>query len=99
MLGGMSGIAITGDIFNFYVFFEIASISSYALVAISGKAESLEATFKYLLVGALSSIFIVFAIGLLFNATGTLNMQYASRQVAKIRPAAGSGNRPQARRR
>jgi len=84
MLGGMSGIVITGDIFNFYVFFEIASISSYALVAISGKAESLEATFKYLLVGALSSIFIVFAIGLLFNATGTLNMQYASRQVAKI---------------
>ncbi|MGA1795249.1 MAG: complex I subunit 5 family protein [bacterium] len=84
MLGGMSGIAITGDIFNFYVFFEIASISSYALVSITGKAESLEATFKYLLVGALSSIFIVFAIGLLFNATGTLNMQYAAKQVAKI---------------
>jgi multicomponent Na+:H+ antiporter subunit D len=84
MLGGMSGIAVTGDIFNFYVFFEIASISSYALVSITGKAESLEATFKYLLVGALSSIFIVFAIGLLFNATGTLNMEYASRQVAKI---------------
>lgn len=84
MLAGMSGIVITGDCFNFYVFFEIASISSYALVSITGKAESLEATFKYLLVGALSSIFIVFGIGLLFNATGTLNMQYAAQQVAKI---------------
>ena len=84
MLTGMSGIAITGDCFNAYVFFEVASISSYALVAISGKAESLEATFKYLLIGALSSVFIVFAIGLLFNATGTLNMHYASQQIAKI---------------
>ncbi len=84
MIAGMSGIVMTGDIFNFYVFFEIASISSYTLVSISGKAESLEATFKYILVGALSSIFIVFAIGLLFNATGTLNMVYASRQVSRI---------------
>lgn len=84
MLAGMSGIAITGDCFNAYVFFEVASISSYALVSINGKAESLEATFKYLLIGALSSVFIVFAIGLLFNATGTLNMQYASQQIAKI---------------
>ncbi|MBN2372605.1 hypothetical protein JXL19_02300 [bacterium] len=84
MLAGMTGIVMTGDIFNFYVFFEIASLSSYALVSITGKAESLEATFKYLLVGALSSIFIVFGIGLLFNATGTLNMQYASRQVTRI---------------
>ncbi|MGA1874032.1 MAG: complex I subunit 5 family protein [bacterium] len=84
MLAGMSGITITGDCFNFYVFFEIASISSYALVAISGRPESLEATFKYILIGALSSIFIVFAIGLLFNATGTLNMQYASQQISRI---------------
>ncbi|MEW6381847.1 MAG: proton-conducting transporter membrane subunit [bacterium] len=84
MLAGMSGIAITGDCFNFYVFFEIASISSYTLVSISGRPESLEATFKYILTGALSSILIVFAIGLLFNATGTLNMNYASQQIAKI---------------
>jgi len=84
MLAGMCGIAITGDCFNFYVFFEIASISSYALVSISGKPESLEATFKYILVGALSSILIIFAIGLLFNATGTLNMNYAGQQIMKI---------------
>lgn len=84
MLSGMSGIAITGDCFNFYVFFEIASISSYALVSITGQADSLEATFKYVLTGALSSVFIVFALGLLFNATGTLNMYFASQQIAKI---------------
>ena len=84
MLAGMSGIAIAGDCFNFYVFFEIASISSYTLVSISGRPESLEATFKYILTGALSSILIVFGIGLLFNATGTLNMYYASQQIAKI---------------
>ncbi|MEW5801974.1 MAG: proton-conducting transporter membrane subunit [bacterium] len=84
MLAGISGIALTGDCFNFYVFFEIASISSYTMVSISGRPESLEATFKYVLTGAFSSILIIFAIGLLFNATGTLNMNYASSQIAKI---------------
>jgi len=84
MLAGMCGIVITGDCFNFYVFFEIASISSYTMVSISGKPESLEATFKYILTGAFSSILIIFAIGLLFNATGTLNMNYAGQQIVKI---------------
>ncbi len=84
MLAGMSGVPLTGDCFNFYVFLEVASISSYALVAFPGKEQSLEAAFKYMLVGAIGSILIVFAIGLLFSATGTLNMAYASQQVAKI---------------
>ncbi len=84
MIGGMCGICLTGDCFNFYVFLEVASISAYALVAITGKPESLEAALKYMLVGAFSSILILFGIGLLFSATGTLNMAYAARQISKI---------------
>jgi multicomponent Na+:H+ antiporter subunit D len=84
MLGGMCGICLTGDCFNFYVFLEVASISAYALVAISGKPASLEAALKYMLIGAFSSILILFGIGLLFSATGTLNMAYAARQISKI---------------
>lgn len=84
MLAGLAGICLTGDCFNFYVFLEVASISSYALVAISHKGQSLEAAFKYMLVGAFGSILVVFAIALLFSATGTLNMAYASQQINKI---------------
>jgi multicomponent Na+:H+ antiporter subunit D len=84
MLAGLVGICLTGDCFNFYVFLEVASISSYALVAISHKGQSLEAAFKYMLVGAFGSILVVFGIALLFSATGTLNMAYASQQINKI---------------
>lgn len=39
MLCGMNGIIITGDLFNLFVFLEIASIASYALVAFGTEAE------------------------------------------------------------
>ncbi|MGA1869198.1 MAG: complex I subunit 5 family protein [bacterium] len=81
---GMSGIVLTGDYFNFYVFFEISSLSSCALVAINNDIESLEAAFKYDITMAISSILVIFAIGLLFNSTGTLNIQSASHRVALI---------------
>ncbi|GAJ08975.1 unnamed protein product, partial [marine sediment metagenome] len=42
---GMMGVSITGDLFNMFVFLEIAAISSYALVAFGVDAEELEASF------------------------------------------------------
>ncbi|MBU2590769.1 MAG: hypothetical protein KKC21_01945, partial [Nitrospinae bacterium] len=87
MLAGMSGVTMTGDCFNFYIFLEIATISSYVLVAIPGDGRSYEAAFKYTLIGALGSILLVFGIALLFSATGTLNMAYAASQIDKIMTA------------
>ncbi|MGA1823296.1 MAG: complex I subunit 5 family protein [bacterium] len=84
IIAGMSGIVLAGDYFNFYVFFEISSLSSCALVAINNDIESLEAAFKYDITMAISSILVIFAISLLFNATGTLNMKLASERVATI---------------
>lgn len=84
MTAGMSGICLTGDIFNLYVLFEVANLSSYALVSITGESDAIEASIKYLLISALASIFIFFGIGLLYSATGTLNMSYASNQIRKV---------------
>jgi multicomponent Na+:H+ antiporter subunit D len=74
MLCGMNGVIVTGDLFNLFVFLEIASISSYVLVAFGTEAEELEASFKYAIMGALASIFILLGIGLLYSYTSTLNM-------------------------
>jgi multicomponent Na+:H+ antiporter subunit D len=74
MVAGMNGVAVTGDIFNLYVFLEIAAIASYALVAFGIKKEELEASFKYQVLGGIGSLFILFGIGVLYWATGTLNM-------------------------
>lgn len=83
-IAGMSGLALTGDFFNFYVFLEVAGISSYALVAISTNKESTEAALKYAVIGTMGSIFLLFGIALLYASTGTLNMFYASTQIDKI---------------
>lgn len=74
MIAGMNGVVLTGDFFNLFVFLEIASIASYALVAFGVEAEELEASFKYLILGGVSSTFILLGVALLYATTGTLNM-------------------------
>lgn len=74
MVGGMNGVLISGDIFNLFVFFELASIASYALVAYGNQAEELEASFKYMAMGAMGSLFILLGIAFLYSNASTLNM-------------------------
>ena len=79
MVAGMNGVVITGDLFNLYVFMEIAAIASYALVAFGVEKEELEASFKYQVLGGMASLFILLGIGLVYWTTSTLNMADASR--------------------
>jgi multicomponent Na+:H+ antiporter subunit D len=74
MLAGMEGVIVTGDIFNLFVFLEIASVASYALVAYGTEAEELEASFKYLVMSSLGSMFVLLGIALIYGYTSTLNM-------------------------
>ncbi|MFH1046219.1 MAG: proton-conducting transporter membrane subunit [Candidatus Omnitrophota bacterium] len=74
MVAGMNGIIVTGDLFNLFVFLEIASIASYALVAFGTGAEELEASFKYTVMGSVASSFILLGIALLYSYTSSLNM-------------------------
>lgn len=71
---GLLGITITGDLFNIYVFTEIASITAYALIAIGGRKESYVSSFNYLVLGTIGASFVVLGIGYLYMATGTLNL-------------------------
>jgi len=74
MLAGMNGVVITGDMFNLYVFLEIGAIASYALVAFGTEHEELEASFKYMVLGSVASLFILLGIAILYSYTSTLNM-------------------------
>ena len=81
MVAGMNGVVLSGDIFNLFVFLEIASLASYALVGFGCEHEELEASFKYMVLGTIASIFILFAIALVYGNTGTLNMAYISEAI------------------
>ena len=74
MLAGMNGVVLAGDLFNLFVFVEIAAIASYALVGFGCESEELEASFKYLILGAIGSAFILLGVGVIYNQTGYLNM-------------------------
>lgn len=74
-LTGLLGIVSTGDAFNLFVFLEIASLSTYALVAMGRDRRALLAAFQYLILGTIGGTFILIGVGLLYMMTGTLNMQ------------------------
>ena len=73
-LTGLLGMAITGDVFNLFVFLEISSLSSYILIGMGSDRRALTAAFQYLIVGTIGATFIVIGVGLLYMMTGTLNM-------------------------
>lgn len=79
MIGGMNGTVLSGDLFNLFVFMEIASIASYALVGFGCEARELEASFKYLVMGNVGSLFVLYAVALIYGKTGSLNIADVSR--------------------
>jgi len=91
MVAGMNGVVLSGDIFNLFVFLEIASLASYALVGFGCEHEELEAAFKYMVLGSIGSIFVLFGVTLVYGNTGTLNMAYISKAIAESGLNAGLG--------
>lgn len=90
-LAGLLGMTATGDAFNVFVFMEIASLSSYVLIAMGRDRRALLAAYQYLVVGTIGATFYVIGIGFLYLVTGTLNIaDLATRlpMVADQRPVA-----------
>jgi len=73
-LTGLLGIAITGDVFNLFVFLEISSLSSYVLISLGRDRRALTAAYRYLIMGTIGATFYIIGVGLMYMATGTLNM-------------------------
>jgi multicomponent Na+:H+ antiporter subunit D len=73
MVAGMNGLVLANDLFNVYLFLEVAAIASYGLVAFGLGHDELEASYKYLMLSAVSSGFILISIAVIFSLTGSLN--------------------------
>jgi multicomponent Na+:H+ antiporter subunit D len=84
-LAGLLGLAITGDVFNAFVFLEISSLSTYAMIAMGRRRHALLASFRYLLIGTVGATFILVGIGLAYGVTGTLNMADLARRLSDLR--------------
>lgn len=84
LVTGLIGICITGDAFNVFVFLEISSLSTYALVAMGRDRRALTAAFQYLVMGTIGATFYLIGIGFLFAMTGTLNMADLAERLPEV---------------
>ena len=73
-LAGLLGMSATGDAFNIFVFLEVSSLSTYAMISLGKDRRALTASYQYLIMGTLGATFYVIGLGLLYMMTGTLNI-------------------------
>lgn len=83
-LTGLLGVTATGDAFNAFVFLEISSLSTYALVAMGKRRRALLAAFRYLIIGTIGATFLLIGIGLAYAVTGTLNMADLAERLPEV---------------
>jgi multicomponent Na+:H+ antiporter subunit D len=70
-LGALCGFALTGDLFNMFVFFELMSVSAYALTAYRiERAASLQGALTFAVTNSVGAVMILFGIALLYGRTG-----------------------------
>lgn len=70
------GLALSGDLFNLYVFYELASVASFGLVAAGNSRAVSIATVRYVILSGLGTVMALTGIALVYTQTGTLNLAH-----------------------
>jgi len=76
LAGSGSGLALSGDLFNIYVFYELVAVVSYGLIASRGTAAVFAATTRYLIISSFGAAMALSGIAMIYQATGTLNLAH-----------------------
>ncbi|MCA5892014.1 Na+/H+ antiporter subunit D [Isoptericola sp. NEAU-Y5] len=86
LAAGVANAFLTGDLFNLYVGFEILLAASSVLLTLGGTAERIRAGSVYVIVALVASLLLLAAIGLIYAATGTVNMAQLAVRLPEIDP-------------
>jgi len=80
-LGGY-GIICTGDMFNFFVFFEISSLASAGLIAYRiEKGFAVEAALKYAVISTVAGIMVLIGVAVLYGEYDALNIAMLAQSI------------------
>lgn len=74
LVAGVCMAFLTGDLFNLFVAFEVLLVSSYVLLTLGGRLAQVRAGTTYVVISLLASITFLMSLGLLYRATGTVNL-------------------------
>jgi len=81
---GVSMAFLAGDLFNMYVGFEVLLVASYVLLTLGASSSRTRAGVSYVMVNMLSSMVFLLAIGLVYQAVGTVNFAHISLRMEDI---------------
>lgn len=88
---GMNGLVMATDIFSMYVFIEIVSITSFILIVYNMDEIGTEGSFKYMLLSAVATFFLLFGIATLFAITGDVSFSGLASELKSGTPLAQFG--------
>jgi multicomponent Na+:H+ antiporter subunit D len=86
LAAGLSGLFLTGDVFNFYVFFEISMTAAYVLTGYREQDYQVRAAFIFAVVNLLGSVLFLIGAAALYHVTGSLNMQVVADRIGAVAP-------------
>lgn len=74
-LGGMTGFAVSADLFNIFVFFELMSVTGYGLCSFRQTSSSvMQGALNFAIMNSIGAFFILLGIALIYGRTGALNL-------------------------
>jgi multicomponent Na+:H+ antiporter subunit D len=88
LAAGLTGVFVTGDLFNFYVFFELAMTASYVLASYGGARQELGAALVFTTVNLLGTFVFLISVAGVYHVTGTLEMAEIAARLDDVDPNA-----------
>lgn len=85
---GLTGVFVTGDLFNFYVFFELAMTAAYVLATYGGGRRELSAALVFTSVNLLGTFVFLLSVAGVYHVTGSLDMATIAGRMQDVEPAA-----------
>ena len=86
LLAGVLGLVLSHDIFNIYIFFEMASISAYILTSLNRDKKAYSGAIRYMIIGSIASLLLLLAIMLVYLSIGSLNLTVIGESFHAINP-------------
>jgi multicomponent Na+:H+ antiporter subunit D len=84
LMAGVGFAFLAGDLFNLYVGFEVLLTASYVLLTLGGSAPRIRGGITYIVVSLMSSLLFLASIGLIYAATGTVNLAQLAERLGEL---------------
>ena len=91
LAAGISQAFLAGDLFNLFVAFELMLMASYVLLTVDGNDKQIRSGITYVVLNVVKSLLLLTAVGLIFAATGSVNMSELPELLAALPESVRTG--------